>query len=79
MVLARVAMVEAAWLWLKHQPDSALSHWFHVLNNFRRYACSQNSESRAQAFYPFSSCFKSIEECEYWTSEGRNNHRSVCS
>ena len=23
--LARVAMVEAAWLWLRHQPDSALS------------------------------------------------------
>ena len=28
-VLARVAMVEAAWLWLRHQPDSALSQWFH--------------------------------------------------
>ena len=27
--LARVAMVEAAWLWLRHQPDSALSKWFH--------------------------------------------------
>ena len=27
--LARVAMVEAAWLWLRHQPDSALSRWFH--------------------------------------------------
>ena len=27
--LARVAMVEAAWLWLRHQPDSALSQWFH--------------------------------------------------
>ena len=27
--LARVAMVEAAWLWLMHQPDSALSLWFH--------------------------------------------------
>ena len=27
--LARVAMVEAAWLWLRHQPDSALSLWFH--------------------------------------------------
>jgi transposase len=26
---ARVAIVEAAWLWLKHQPDSALSQWFH--------------------------------------------------
>ena len=26
---ARVAMVEAAWLWLRHQPDSALSQWFH--------------------------------------------------
>ena len=22
-------MVEAAWLWLRHQPDSALSQWFH--------------------------------------------------
>ena len=27
--LARVAMVEAAWLWLLHQPDCALSQWFH--------------------------------------------------
>jgi len=27
--LARVAMVEAAWLWLRHQPDSALSQWYH--------------------------------------------------
>ncbi len=26
---ARVAMVQAAWLWLRHQPDSALSQWFH--------------------------------------------------
>ncbi len=26
---ARVAMVEAAWLWLRHQPDSALTQWFH--------------------------------------------------
>ncbi len=22
-------MVEAAWLWVRHQPDSALSKWFH--------------------------------------------------
>jgi hypothetical protein len=21
-------MIELAWLWLRHQPDSALSHWF---------------------------------------------------
>ena len=27
--LARVAIVEAAWLWLRHQPESALSQWFH--------------------------------------------------
>lgn len=27
--LARVAIVEAAWLWLRHQPDSGLSQWFH--------------------------------------------------
>ncbi len=26
---ARVAMVEAAWLWVRHQPDSALTQWFH--------------------------------------------------
>lgn len=26
--LARVAMVEAAWLWVRHQPDSALTQWF---------------------------------------------------
>lgn len=24
----RTAMVQLAWLWLRHQPDSALSHWF---------------------------------------------------
>ncbi len=22
-------MVEAAWLWVRHQPDSALTLWFH--------------------------------------------------
>ena len=27
--LARVAVVEAAWLWVRHQPDSALTQWFH--------------------------------------------------
>ena len=26
---ARVALVEAAWLWVRNQPDSALSLWFH--------------------------------------------------
>jgi transposase len=25
----RAMMVELAWLWLRHQPDSALSRWFH--------------------------------------------------
>lgn len=25
---ARTAMIEMAWLWLRYQPDSALSHWF---------------------------------------------------
>jgi transposase len=25
---ARTAAIELAWLWVKHQPDSALSHWF---------------------------------------------------
>ncbi len=24
----RYAMIQAAWLWLKHQPQSALSQWF---------------------------------------------------
>ncbi|MDA0240851.1 MAG: IS110 family transposase, partial [Proteobacteria bacterium] len=27
--LAWVAMIEAAWLWVRHQPDSALTQWFH--------------------------------------------------
>ena len=26
--LARYAMIQAAWLWLRHQPQSALSQWF---------------------------------------------------
>ena len=26
---ARTAAIELAWLWLRHQPDSALSRWFH--------------------------------------------------
>lgn len=26
---ARKAAIELAWMWLKHQPDSALSRWFH--------------------------------------------------
>lgn len=25
----RTTMIEAAWLWLRHQPESALSRWFH--------------------------------------------------
>lgn len=25
----RTAMIQLAWLWLRHQPQSALSHWFH--------------------------------------------------
>jgi transposase len=25
----RTAMIQLAWLWLRHQPDSALSRWFH--------------------------------------------------
>ena len=27
--LVRYAMIQAAWLWLKHQPQSALTQWFH--------------------------------------------------
>jgi transposase len=27
--LVRVVMIQTAWLWLKHQPQSALSQWFH--------------------------------------------------
>jgi transposase len=26
----RSAMIELAWLWLRHQPDSSLSRWFHA-------------------------------------------------
>jgi transposase len=26
---ARAKAIELAWLWLRHQPDSALSRWFH--------------------------------------------------
>ena len=27
--LLRTTMIQMAWLWLRHQPDSALSRWFH--------------------------------------------------
>jgi transposase len=27
---ARSTAIELAWLWLRHQPDSALTHWFHA-------------------------------------------------
>jgi transposase len=27
--LARYSLIQAAWLWLKHQPNSALTQWFH--------------------------------------------------
>jgi transposase len=27
--LVRAVMIQTAWLWLRHQPDSALSKWFH--------------------------------------------------
>ena len=26
----RKTMIELAWFWLRHQPDSALSRWFHA-------------------------------------------------
>lgn len=26
-------MIQLAWLWLHHQPDSALARWFHVRIN----------------------------------------------
>ena len=26
---ARTTLIEMAWLWLRYQPHSALSHWFH--------------------------------------------------
>ena len=26
----RKTMIEFAWFWLRHQPDSALSRWFHA-------------------------------------------------
>ncbi len=26
--IARTTMIELAWMWLRHQPDSALAHWF---------------------------------------------------
>ncbi len=25
----RTTLIQVAWLWLRHQPDSALTHWFH--------------------------------------------------
>ena len=27
--LVRYSLIQAAWLWLRHQPDSALTQWFH--------------------------------------------------
>jgi transposase len=27
---ARQAVIELAWLWIRHQPDSALTHWFYA-------------------------------------------------
>ena len=27
--LARYCLIQAAWLWLRHQPNSALTQWFH--------------------------------------------------
>lgn len=25
----RTTMIQLSWLWLRHQPNSALTHWFH--------------------------------------------------
>jgi transposase len=39
---ARSTAIELAWLWLRHQPDSALSRWFHArlgANKSRRLKC----------------------------------------
>jgi transposase len=27
---ARTTMIELAWMWLRHQPNRALSRWFHA-------------------------------------------------
>ncbi len=27
--LVRAVLIQTAWMWLRHQPDSALSRWFH--------------------------------------------------
>ena len=27
--LVRYSLIQAAWLWLRHQPNSALTQWFH--------------------------------------------------
>ncbi len=27
--MARYSLIQAAWLWIRHQPNSALTQWFH--------------------------------------------------
>ena len=36
---ARQAVIELAWLWIRHQPDSALTHWFYArsVNESKRF------------------------------------------
>jgi transposase len=34
----RTAMIQLAWLWLRHQPQSALARWFHVPRSTKRKA-----------------------------------------
>jgi hypothetical protein len=40
-------MIELAWLWLRHQPDSALSRWFQA---GRRRSFAQKFESLFEAY-----------------------------
>ena len=54
----RTTMIQLAWLWLRHQPDSALSRWFHerVAHNggrFRKTAITALARKLLVAFWKY--------------------------
>ena len=45
----RTTMIQLAWLWLRHQPDSALARWFHARVQRNEWTPAEDDDCRACA------------------------------
>ena len=70
----RTAMIQLAWLWLRHQPGSALSRWFHerVRRTWRPLA-AQNDDRCARAQAPH----RPVEVCDCQRRHRRSCHEGL--